>query len=326
MNKAHPSQVLQATQAYPVMPVVDHYCGTAERINKALTLQLELAKECGANVMDVTLDCEDGAPVGREHEHAEMVAAMAAAHFAKTGIKVAVRVHPVDHPAHADDVKTVLTAGHALAHMMIPKVESVSQVAQVAKHTPKELPLHALIESAQAVSQAQSIAGHPQVASLSFGLMDFVSSHQGAIPATAMSLSAVGGQFDHPLIMHAKIAISVACHAEGKIPSHAVVTEFKDTEKMSAMALLAAQRLGYLRMWSIHPAQIRPILAAFAPSAAEVHTAVEILLAAQAADWAPINYQNTLHDRASYRYYWELLQKARRTGAGIPALAQSTFF
>jgi citrate lyase subunit beta/citryl-CoA lyase len=33
-----------------------------------------------------------------------------------------------------------------------------------------------------------------------------------------------------------------------------------------------------------------------------------------------------LHDRASYRYYWEVLQKARVTGVDLPAEANQAFF
>ena len=95
----------------------------------------------------------------------------------------------------------------------------------------------------------------------------------------------------------------------------------------------AAGELGYTRMWSIHPDQIRPIVEAFTPSAAEVEQATEILLAAQAAGWAPIRHrhqgQDQLHDRASYRYFWQLLQRAHRTaraGAGLPPEARAAFF
>jgi citrate lyase subunit beta/citryl-CoA lyase len=33
-----------------------------------------------------------------------------------------------------------------------------------------------------------------------------------------------------------------------------------------------------------------------------------------------------LHDRASYRYYWELLDRAHVTGMEIPAAAKQRFF
>ena len=57
---------------------------------------------------------------------------------------------------------------------------------------------------------------------------------------------------------------------------------------------MACRLLGYTRMWSIHPAQIRPIVDAFAPTTAEVDQAVEIITAAQAADWAPIRHRTDL--------------------------------
>jgi citrate lyase subunit beta/citryl-CoA lyase len=79
-------------------------------------------------------------------------------------------------------------------------------------------------------------------------------------------------------------------------------------------------------MWSIHPDQIRPIVAAFAPGAGEVERAAEIIRAAQAADWAPIRHADQLHDRASFRYYWQVLERAFRTGQVLPADAARDFF
>jgi citrate lyase subunit beta/citryl-CoA lyase len=134
------------------------------------------------------------------------------------------------------------------------------------------------------------------------------------------------GQFDHPLIVRAKLEIAAACHGYGKTPSHCVVTELKDMEQLQAAAEMACRALGYTRMWSIHPAQIRPIVEAFAPTAAEVDQAIEILLAAQAAQWAPIRHHDQLHDRASYRYFWHLLERAHRTGQPLPGEVQAAFF
>jgi citrate lyase subunit beta/citryl-CoA lyase len=78
-------------------------------------------------------------------------------------------------------------------------------------------------------------------------------------------------------------------------------------------------------MWSIHPAQIRPILDAMSPNAAEIEMASEIVLAAQAADWAPISHKGQLHDRASYRFFWQVLQRAHSTGRHLPAEVQLFF-
>ena len=315
----HPREVLLGAQAGAVsLPVCDHYSGVEVRMRKSLQLQAEMAQEFGTCVFDVTLDCEDGAPVGGEAEHAALVTELALA--AAPQARVAVRVHPVDHPAFEADVAHIVgQAGHRLCHVMVPKVESVADVARAAAALDAagapHLALQVLIESPAAVHRAFDIAAHARVQSLSFGLMDFVSAHGGAIPSAGMSSA---GQFTHPLVLRAKVEIASACHAHGKVPSHCVVTEFSDVDAMRAAARRAAHELGYTRMWSIHPAQIRPILEAMAPQSADIDLASDIILAAQAADWAPISHRGQLHDRASYRLYWQVLERAHHTGAVLP--------
>ena len=323
---SHPRDVLLGSQAGSVqLPVCDHYSGVEARMRKSLQLQAEMTQEFGTCVFDVTLDCEDGAPVGGEAEHAALVTELALS--AASEARVAVRVHPVDHPSFQADIATIgAQAAHRLTHIMVPKVESVADV-QLAEQAliqagAKDLALHVLIESPAAVHRAFDIAAHPRVQSLSFGLMDFVSAHGGAIPAHGMSGQ---GQFTHPLVVRAKLDIASACHAHGKVPSHCVVTEFNDTAAMRAAAQRAAHEFGYTRMWSIHPAQIRPILEAMAPDAAAIEVASEIVLAARAAQWAPISHQGQLHDRASYRFFWQVLERAHSTGCSLPAEVQLFF-
>ena len=322
----HPRDVLLGAQATSLdLPVCDHYSGVEARMRKSLQLQAEMTQEFGTCVFDVTLDCEDGAPVGGEAEHAALVTELALA--APAHARVAVRVHPVDHPAFESDIACIAAkAGHRLTHIMVPKVESVADVMRAEQALNQAgataLALHVLIESPLAVYNAFDIAAQSRVQSLSFGLMDFVSAHGGAIPAQAMSSQ---GQFLHPLVLRAKMDIASACHAHGKVPSHCVVTEFSDTDAMRAAARRAAHELGYTRMWSIHPAQIRPILEAMAPQADEIETASDILLAAQMADWAPISHKGQLHDRASYRFFWHVLQRAHHTGCPLPTPVQAFF-
>jgi citrate lyase subunit beta / citryl-CoA lyase len=191
----------------------------------------------------------------------------------------------------------------------------------------RPIPLHALVETHGALREVQALAAHPRIESLSFGVMDFVSAHRGAIPQWAMS---VQGQFEHPLVLRAKLEIAAACHAHGKTPSHCVVTEFKHADRLAEAAEKACKRLGYTRMWSIHPSQIKPIVDAFAPTVAEIDQAIEILHAAQAAQWAPIRHADTLHDRASYRYFWHVLERAHRTSfqdaPQLPAEVRQAWF
>jgi citrate lyase subunit beta/citryl-CoA lyase len=322
----HPRDVLSGAQAGAiVLPVCDHYSGVEGRMKKSLALQADMAEEFGACVFDVTLDCEDGAPVGGEAEHASLVTELALA--AKPGMRVGVRVHPVDHPAFPGDVTTIVgRAAGRLSHLMVPKVESIVDVLRAVSALDAvdadALPLHVLIESPLAVHNAFEIAAHPRVQSLSFGLMDFVSAHAGAIPADGMGAV---GQFVHALVVRAKLDIASAAHAYGKVPSHCVVTEFNDIDAVRAAANKAATQFGYTRMWSIHPNQIRPILEAFMPDEAQIDIATKILLAAVHADWAPVSFEGALHDRASYRHFWQILARARATGRPLPAEAHAWF-
>jgi citrate lyase subunit beta / citryl-CoA lyase len=338
----HPRDILLGAQAGSIsLPVCDHYCGVEARIAKSLQLQAEMMQEFGACMFDVTLDCEDGAPVGGEIDHANMVVdsvltACAAPKSVVTSInqanypklnkkpkrRIAARVHAVDHASFESDINIIVgKVGGYLSHVMVPKVDTIADVEWAVdlidsanKLQNNELPIHVLLESPKAVHNAFDIAAHPRVHSLSFGLMDFVSSHGGAIPASAMGLA---GQFTHPLVVRAKLAIASACHAHGKVPSHCVVTEFSDVDAIKNAALQAANTLGYTRMWSIHPSQIRPILAAFAPDATDIDIATHIIAAGVDAEWAPISYKGMLHDRASYRYYWQVLERAHQTGRAM---------
>lgn len=327
MPTLHPRQALfdAAEAAAAALPVCDHYAGVEARMKKSLELQAEMGP-----VFDVTLDNEDGAPVGGEVEQAQLIAELLAGPLNRHG-RVGVRLLPVSHPRFDDVASIVLRSPRAPAYLMLPKPQGLADVQRAAQHVDAlgggAIPLHALVETHGALHEVFAIAAHPRIESLSFGLMDFVSAHRGAIPLSAMGAA---GQFDHPLVVRAKLEIAAACHAQAKVPSHCVVTEFKDTEALQAAAEMASRLLGYTRMWSIHPAQIRPIVDAFAPTTAEVDLAIEIITAAQAADWAPIRHRDTLHDRASYRYFWQVIERAHRTsfqgGPHLPAELRQAWF
>ncbi|MDH4061000.1 MAG: aldolase/citrate lyase family protein, partial [Aquincola sp.] len=198
--------------APPALPVCDHYCGVESRMRKSLELQARLGP-----VFDVTLDAEDGAPVGGEVEHALLIASLMGGQANRFG-RVGARILPVDHPRFDDVLQIVLGAAHAPAYVMLPKPRSLADVAHAAAALDAagggSVPLHALIETHGALAEVGAIAAHPRIESLSFGLMDFVSAHRGAIPASAMSAR---GQFEHPLVVRAKLEIAAACHAHAKV-------------------------------------------------------------------------------------------------------------
>ncbi|MBI3901730.1 MAG: CoA ester lyase [Nitrosomonadales bacterium] len=333
MSKAqHPSSVLYAgNRPFPQLAACEHFAGSEKMLRKALQIQTELAVNAQP-VFDISADCEDGAPAGREREHAEMIAGLILSDENRYG-RIGVRIHDVRHPVWRDELETLIArAGQRVAYIVLPKAEMADDVlTQIAaldelrsRHgIARDIPVHVLIETPGALHQAWDIARLPHVEVLDFGLMDFVSSYHGAIPASAMRSP---GQFEHVLVARAKCEIASAALGNGIVPSHNVTTEIRDASVVREDARRARQEFGFLRMWSIHPSQILPIVEAMRPDFAEVSEAAGLLSAAQNADWGPIQWEGKLHDRASYRYYWELLQRARATGMDIPDDAHMRFF
>ena len=324
---AHPRDALfPGERAIPAIPACEHFAGSEKIIGKALELQGKLGP-----IFDVTCDCEDGAEAGKEKQHAEMVVDMLTS-TANLQSMAGVRIHDYTHPHWKKDIDIIVGgAGKVLSHVTIPKCTSASQAAEMIGHVQevakrkkaKAIPIHVLVETHGALREAYQIAGLEHVQVLDFGLMDFVSGHYGAVHASNMRSP---GQFEHPLIVRAKTEIVSAALAHGVVPAHNVSLDLKNPYNVFRDAWRARSEFGFLRMWSIHPSQIQPIVDAMKPDLGEVVDAAHILLAAQRVNWGPIQYHGELHDRATYRYFWNLLQKARVTGMALPEEAAAAFF
>jgi citrate lyase subunit beta/citryl-CoA lyase len=243
------------------------------------------------------------------------------------------RIHDYTHPSWRQDIDILVGgAGNVLSYITIPKCtdfvqasEMISYIQEVAKknHVSRKIPIHILIETHGALKQVCEIAKLPWLQVLDFGLMDFVSAHHGAIPASAMRSP---GQFEHRLLARAKAEVVAAALANGVVPAHNVTLDLKNVETTYNDASRARNEFGFLRMWSIYPTQIQAIVDAMKPNYDEVSDAANILLAAQAVNWGPIQYAGELHDRATYRYFWEILQKAKLTNVAISDEANTAFF
>ncbi len=328
MSTVHPSTALfVGEKPFPIIPSCEHFAGNEKLILKALALQDTIGP-----VFDITCDCEDGAPAGQEKLHAEMIVRVLNSEANKHHMAGA-RIHDFSHPHWRADIDILVGgAGKVLRYITIPKStsfadasEMIAYVRNVASNHPigREIPIHILVETHGALRDIQQIAQLPNIEVLDFGLMDFVSGHHGAIPAAAMRSP---GQFDHRLIARAKAEMVAAALANGIVPAHNVCLDLKNAEVVKSDASRARNEFGFLRMWSIYPAQIQPIVDAMKPDHSEVEDAANILLAAQAVDWGPIQYKGELHDRATYRYFWELLQKANVTQVKISGEATEAFF
>jgi citrate lyase subunit beta/citryl-CoA lyase len=204
-NKPHPSEALfGGEKPFPLIPACEHFAGSEKLILKALGLQDSI----GA-VFDITCDCEDGAASGQERDHAEMIVRVLNSEANKHKMAGA-RIHDYTHPAWKQDVDILVGgAGKILSYITIPKCTDISQAKEMISYIQKmatfhgiqrEIPVHILIETHGALNQVHEIAKLPWLQVLDFGLMDFVSAHHGAIPASAMRSP---GQFDHRLLARA---------------------------------------------------------------------------------------------------------------------------
>lgn len=324
----HPREALFAGEKpIPMLAACEHFAGSERFIVKALELQAQLGR-----IFDVTCDCEDGAESGKETQHAGMIVDVLTSSRNTAGM-AGVRIHDFTHPHWKRDVDILVGgAGKVVSYLTIPKATRAEQAAEMIgyiqsvareRRAGRDIPVHVLIETHGALHDAWRIAALPHVQALAFGLMDFVSSHHGAIHASNMRSP---GQFEHPLIVRAKAEIVSAALAHGVVPAHNVSLDLRNPYNVFRDAFRARHDFGFLRMWSIHPSQIQPIVDAMKPDLGEVADAANILIAAQRANWGPIRYQGELHDRATYRYFWNLLQKAKVTGVAVPEEASQAFF
>ena len=324
----HPNEALfEGEPPMPVIPSCEHFAGTEQRIQKAFELQEQMG-----GVFDITMDLEDGAPTGEETEHAHMAARMQNSEANKHNM-AGVRIHDYTHNHWRADVDIVVgEAAERVAYLTVPKCTEASQgdemIAYIRERTQqagvnREIPIHILIETHGALHDAWELAALPNVQVLDFGLMDFVSAHHGTIPAAAMRSP---GQFNHQLIRRAKGEVVAAALAHGVVPAHNVTLELRDEEVIYGDARRAREEFGFMRQWSIYPAQIEPITRAMAPEAPEVALGEAIMLKAFEADWGPIQHEGDLHDRATYRYYWEALQRARLMNVPLSDEVENLFF
>lgn len=309
------SPPLECAPLLPNLAPCEHIAGNEKFILKAFGIQDQYISGSGRSLVDITLDLEDGAPVGNEDALRSLCARLLTSssnRFKQAGV----RIHAPESEHCARDIEQLISeAGRELAYITIPKVKGIRDVlwcsglihnALRRAGVSRSIPLHILIETTEALNEVELIAQLPEVATLDFGLMDFISQLGGAVPADCMRSP---GQFSNSIISATKTRIALAALSANKIPSHNVTVNFRSTETVVQDALKARLDYGFLRMWSIHPDQIAPIIKAFIPSAEELSEARQIIELARAANWGPIELNGRLHDRASFRYYWGIISR-----------------
>lgn len=306
------------------LPVCDHYAGNERFLTKALSIQQTMGP-----AFDITIDLEDGSTISKEKELLDLASEVINSPQNEFG-RIGIRIHGFQSQHWQQQLHHIIKPNSTLpAYITLPKVESLEQIQIIAafiRHLENEsnvsqpTPLHIMVESPAAILNLDSWVKHNEVECVSFGLLDYVSAYSGLIPKTAMHSPM---QFEHPLVREAKVRLSMSCHAYGKVASHSVTVDVENSQQAYEDARRARSEFAFNRMWSIHPSQIVPVIDGITPTTEEIDQAVDILLSAKSTGWAPVKYNGELHDRASYRYFWQQIKQVCNSGRSLPKRAET---
>jgi citrate lyase beta subunit len=228
------------------------------------TPRIEKAFASGAHA--VIVDLEDAVDASRKSEARTQLGSYLQEHGKSQELWV--RINAVGTPWFAEDL--VLLAQHkaAVAGVMLSKTQSLTDLEQLGG----ELPVIALIESAKGVLALADICRYPHLVRLAFGSAD-LSRDLGCEDATDVLAS-----LRMQLVLHSAAAGLPA-------PIDGVTFSLDDPERSRADAAMAS-RCGFGAKLCIHPSQLKPVLAGFAPTAAQCEWAAGVLRVADAGSGA----------------------------------------
>ena len=231
------------------------------------------AAASGAHV--VIIDLEDAVePAAKPTALAAVLEALRphAAH----PLRALVRVNAADSPTYPTEIRTLhdlsKQPGHGLLGLVVPKAEDPRHIAEVAtQFTTGDHPiaLVPLVESALGVVNVLELARVPGVTRLAVGAVDL-----------ALDLDAEG---DSPVLGYSRAQVVLASRAAGiAAPLDSPSIEITDLQAVEHSAR-TGRGFGFSGKLCIHPAQLRPIAAAFLPTEEQISWARSVVSAGDAA-------------------------------------------
>lgn len=217
----------------------------------------------------VILDLEDAvAPDAKPDARDAACAAVRSGEYGRR--ELIIRINGMDTPWHAEDMRAACEAGpDAIA---VPKVSSAQEVrdlvaAMEQAGAPAHTSLWAMIETPRAMLDAAAVAGaSPRLSTLVMGTNDLVKElYAEHVPGRA------------PLQTALQLCL-LAARAEGKVILDGVFNDVKNAEGFEAECA-QGREWGFDGKTLIHPGQVEPANAAFAPSPKAVEEARGIVQA-----------------------------------------------
>ena len=233
-------------------------------------------KAVAAGADAVIIDLEDAVPVAEKSQARAALAAWASAER-----PVIVRINGADTTDFAADLDACRTGG--IAGVMLPKSESVDQIAHLAQRVGRDKYVIALVETARGLHDAVTLARAPQVSRLAFGSIDF-----------QLDLG-IQGERDELLCFRSHLVLASRL-AGLQAPIDGVTTALDDAERLRDDAGYA-RRLGFGAKLCIHPRQVAVVHECFGPSPEELAWARRVVAAAEAAKGAAVALDGKMIDR-----------------------------
>lgn len=209
---------------------------------------------------------------------------------------VLVRINGADTPWFEDDLAACAAPG--VTGIVLPKAERIEDVARITARLGADVPVLALIETAQGIANAEAIAACPAVRRLLFGSIDF---------QVDLGIEGDGAEL---LFFRSRIVL-VSRLAELDAPVDGVTVRFEDPAATLADAQ-RARREGFGGKLCIHPKQIAAVNAAFSPNADEVAWAEQVAAAAAASGGGAVALDGKMIDKPVLTKAERILRSARR--------------
>ncbi len=197
--------------------------------------------------------------------------------------RVVIRINGLDSLELADDA--ALCASLGPAGVMVPKAESAEALEALHERL-GEIPLVPMIESAVGYAELDTIARANGTLRLAFGHIDF-QADLGMVPGP-----------DQAELAPARFGLVAASRAAGIAgPIDGITLETSKASEI-VQATRRGIRFGFTGKLCIHPDQIAPVHAAFAPSAEDAAWARRVVEAAESSRGAAIKIDGRMVDRA----------------------------
>jgi len=277
---------------------------------------LEKAPTLGADA--ILADLEDGVPEQEKEGGRRRLAAWL--REAARG-DVLVRVNALDTGLTRADLDAVVAPG--LAGILLPKASDPAEVERVAGWLDEleaaagipsgQIDIVVMIESALAVRRSYELARAPRVASLCFG---------GAENGDLQTDLGAEGSPEGTELLYARSQVLLNGRAAGIAhPLDGVFARLDDTAALAEDTRLS-RRLGYKGRTVIHPRQIEPVRAIYAPTEEELAHWRRLLAAFEGAvadGRATVSFDGVMIDYAMAARARNELALAAQAGPGTPA-------